>query len=274
MALAPPVPSAASVVSSGFTLVALNSDVGKQWFMDSDTKITDIVLYKDWRQSGPMLDGPASLALILSALQLSAMLKLSEFPFNGPEYSAIINMMLNGKRVDLTESELLNFRKDKLTDFFNRIQVRANGMTLEQLMIVCRIIGYNENIHYALPQVGGGSTIDSLKLDNDDTIMRSSSDLKSLLTKRLKKVKRGSRSYEPNVGLVVNMDLGKIWYGESGGHSSPIGAIYEDHVLVMFMKANLKPVWVHIDILFAAMQTVDPKNNRPRGLLEFYQPFP
>lgn len=75
---------------------------------------------------------------------------------------------------------------------------------------------------------------------------------------------------DPSNLMLVNYSRAGLGQGD-GGHISPLGA-YDagsDRVLVLDVAAyRWPPVWVELDRLFAAMNTVDGESGRTRGIVE------
>ncbi len=73
--------------------------------------------------------------------------------------------------------------------------------------------------------------------------------------------------------LIVNYDralLGQI----PKGHISPLSAYDRDTDMVLIMDTAYKypPTWVPVEMLYAAMQTIDPESKKFRGYLEVAGP--
>jgi len=77
-----------------------------------------------------------------------------------------------------------------------------------------------------------------------------------------------ARANDPGRRLAVNF-LRRSLFGRGGGHHSPIGGYLADDDLVLVLDVNpsYKPWLVKTERLYRAVDTIDRKTNRKRGLL-------
>lgn len=75
---------------------------------------------------------------------------------------------------------------------------------------------------------------------------------------------------DPNAILLVDIERAALGQGggPGGGHISPIAAYNaaaDRFLLLDVARYRFKPSWIPADLLFAAMNTIDPDSNRSRG---------
>jgi hypothetical protein len=77
-----------------------------------------------------------------------------------------------------------------------------------------------------------------------------------------------ARANDPGRRLAVNF-LRRPLFGRGGGHHSPIAGylVDDDLVLVLDVNVSYKPWLVKTERLYRAVDTIDRKTNRKRGLL-------
>ena len=204
--------------------------------------------------------GPASLALLINALNVAYRIKFLEIQGN----EAAEKKFVSTGRFNVNENDIVNLEDVK--DYLLSTNINAKGLNLRQLANVATILGFNVDIYYAC-----GSDIcetDQMKrnvkhLESDTFLFTNTSQFRKFAMDYISK---------PVTGLIVNYDW-TFGYDAWSGHFSPLAAYdaVTDRLLVMDVSPKHPPLWVTASLLFEGMSSIDRDSNLPRGLLRIYE---
>lgn len=219
-------------------------------------------------QGQTSLSGPASLALLITSINVAYRIYLSEYRYDTPEFNAVLQALLSGEILEMSTNDFMN--TNIMKKYLASINIDRDGLTLQQLRSMANLLKFGVNTYY----VDDGSVrLDDDKRNELKNLLQGSGDqmqFKSLEDFRNKLNNFFDRSTALPAGLIVNYDRSVLGHNGQFGHFSPVAAYDKknDRVLVMDMEA---PAWVRTDLLYKAMATVDGKSGLPCGMIHVYE---
>lgn len=244
-------------------MIALDTTQG-QTMLNRTSIVNDLMIDRFANQVSRTFCGPASLALLINALNLAYRIKYKEAQGDKEAESEFFKQAEDG-HFRVNENDIVNVEEVKEFLKKNSINVSSDGLTMKNLEHIVNILGLGVNIHFAC----GNSVCDVEKMKgvnavNPEHIFHTKEEFQKFAADYIKR---------PVTGIIVNYFMESLGYKGLRGHFSPLAAYdsESDMFLVMDVWPETPPAWVKTEQLFNAMSTVDNDAKSPRGLLHIHE---
>ncbi|XP_004208354.1 uncharacterized protein LOC101234497 [Hydra vulgaris] len=225
-------------------LIGLQTQKGQEMLKET-TILNENFIKKEMKEHNRNYSGPASLAFVINALSAMQHVKFTE-------------EMLN-------ENDIIFAEKNGVNNFFQKINVGKNGVTLDDLSYAAMLLGFGTHSFYALHT--NESNYDESKLKS----LLKEKKWETSLIETEEKFREEVRDYikRPVTGLIANFNMSKLGYDADFCQFSPIAAYHEkeDMFLIMNVWPYTPSAWVKTSLLFDAMSSIDTGSNLPHGFL-------
>ena len=247
-------------------MIGLHTPLGEQLWNRTHLKNT-LMVERYHKQTRPTYCGPASLALLINALNLAYRVKYLQVQKKHGDEMKFFCEADRGRKFMLTENDIVN-QTDVEAYLNTETDINHEGLAIQQLGNVASILGLGVNLYYAC----GAGVCNSTEMKEKLCDATSSSDYVLKNVDQFRRVASGLIQ-RPVTGVIVNYHLAMLGYLDLHGHFSPLAAydVVSDRFLVMDVWMYTPPAWVKTDKLFRAMSSIDDGTSLPRGMLHIHE---
>lgn len=230
-------------------MVGLHSSLGEKMLNRASIKNT-MMIRRFHKQNSLQYCGPASLALLLNALNLSCHSKYNMMQNRGRKKE----MCSRKENVLVNEDDIVN-QTDVREYLIKHTNINHDGLNMKQMGDIAGILGFDRKIYF-----GCGRNLQDSCQSNVKSRFSTYQDFRDVTINYL---------LRPFTGVILNYSLSSLGYEGLPGHFSPLAAYdtRSDSFLVMDVWPGTPPAWVRSRLLFKAMSTIDKSTERPRGML-------
>lgn len=251
-------------------VVMLSSAHGQHMLNETLSYNKNMIKY--YHPQKPMgLSGPASLALLISAINTAYRIQLSQYRYNSPPYQELLKRLISGEPLQMSTEDVLNVKDVKSYFSDNGIDVQKNGLTLQQLRSIANRLKFGVNTYYILSKTVKLSETKSKELEN---ILQASGDqlkIDSLADFRNKLSSFFVQQTHVPAGYIVNYDRSVLGLNGPSGHFSPVASYDKKEDRVLIMDMGDQPIWVKTELLYNAMGALDQSSGLPCGMVHIYE---
>lgn len=247
-------------------MIGLSTTLGQQ-MLRRTSAVNDLMVERFTNQVNRTFCGPASLAVLINALNLAYRIKYTEVQGDGDAEKSFFNQAEAGGHFRVSEDDVVNVHDVKEYLKANT-DIYKSGLNMLQLENITNLLGFGVNVYFAC---GNGLCDDPQIKSKLESIVRDP----EYILKNSKEFREFAKDYikRPVTGVIANYNMSMLGYDELKGHFSPLAAYDEesDRFLVMDVWPDTPPAWVKTEDLFNAMSSVDSDSHLPRGLLHIHE---
>ncbi|XP_066934968.1 uncharacterized protein [Clytia hemisphaerica] len=236
-------------------LVEFRSNLGQQLWNECTIKSQQMMdQYFEYDQ--PQLSGPASLVMLINAINVAYRIKLSNAKTE-EEAEILMKKVDQGLQITLSLDEMLEIQ----TQYLNNTS-KETGFSMPQLELLAMHLGFGTFLKIAQNE----PNLSESQLEEIDNFIAKDSGSREIFTNADKFKEFISEKLLVRVsGIIVNYDQSILGISEEPKNVfSVIAGSQGDHVLVMD-NGQKGPMWVHVTKLFEAMAKIDIQSGIPMG---------